>query len=203
MILRRNGYLLLRIKALRGICSKERGQVEWCVGLFYLLFLAIILCSHLQVETYCASAYYLEDALAASNLASAVIDLEEYGKTHTVLVQDPDVAYERFCVAVKGNLQLNDAWECENKQLIAGRVHVARYIVYNVKDDLVTVSEVASNGEVFQWQGVLGSVKAPNDILVESTGIYSEITFSVEGFGGVKVDARKGKLVDIVTENTL
>lgn len=203
MILRRKGYPQPKIKVLTELYRKECGQVEWCAGLFYLLFLAIILCSQLQVEAYSASARYLEDALAASNLASAVIDLEEYGKTHTVLVREPREAYERFCVAVKDNLQLNDAWECENKQLIAGQVCVAKYIVYNVKDDLVTVSEVSSNGEIFQWQGALGSVIAPNDIPVEATGIYSEITFPVEGFGGVKVDAHKGKLVDIVAEDVL
>lgn len=201
MILWRNVYLPLKINRPLELRKKECGQVEWCAGLFYLLFLAIVLCSQLQVEAYCATSSYLEDALAASNLASAVIDLEEYGKTNVVLIQEPGEAYERFCVAVKGNLQLNDAWECRNKQLIAGKVSVARYIVYNVKDDMVTVSEVASNGEIFQWQGTMGSVMTPDDTLVVATGIYSEITFPVEGFCGVKVNARKGKLVDVVVES--
>lgn len=198
MILRRKECLLRKIRSRTGICRKEHGQVEWCAGLFFLLFLAVILCSQLQVKVYYTTALYLEDALAASNLASAVIDLEEYGRTHTVLLKEPEAAYEKFRTAVKGNLQLNDAWECENKQLIAGQVCVVKYIVYNVKEDLVTVSEVSSNGEVFQWQGTLGNIAAPNGVLVESTGIYSEITYPVKGFGGVITEAHKGKLVDIV-----
>lgn len=198
MNLRRKEYLLQKIRAWKRKCRRESGQVEWCAGLFFLLFLSVTLCCQLQVQVYCASAHYMEDALAASNLASAVVDLEEYGKTQTVLLKEPEEAYERFCTAIKGNLQLNDAWECENKQLISGTVCVDKYIVYNVKNDLVAVSEVTPNGQVFQWQGNLGSIAAPNGVPVESTGIYSEITYPVKSFGGVVTEAHKGKLVDIV-----
>lgn len=198
MILRRKEYPLPRISVWVECRRKERGQVEWCAGLFWLLFLAIILCSQLQIGVYRTSAAYLEDALAASNLASAVIDLEEYGRTHAVLLKEPQLAYEKFCVAVKENLQLNDAWECGNKSLIAGRVSVVKYIVYNVQNDIVMVTEVMSGGELFQWQGTVGNVAAPNGVNVEATGIYSEITYPVEGFGGVIAQAHKGKLVDVV-----
>ena len=51
----------------------ESGQVSWVLGLFLILFLAILLYMQLQLAMYKASARYLEDALALSNLASAVI----------------------------------------------------------------------------------------------------------------------------------
>lgn len=193
MFLWRKEYLQRKISL-----HKEAGQVEWVLGCFFLLFLAIILCAELQMDAYRAAALYLEDALAASNLASAVIDLEEYGTTHAILVEDPIAAYECFCTAVKGNLQLNENWESENRTLISGSVNVVNYTIYNVKDQLVTVYEVNPGGGVQEWQGTLGSVTAPNGILIETTGIYSEITFSVDGFGGVTT-AHKGKLVDIVS----
>ncbi len=53
----------------------ESGQVSWVLGLFLILFLAILLYMQLQLAMYKASARYLEDALALSNLASAVIDI--------------------------------------------------------------------------------------------------------------------------------
>ena len=59
--------------------TRERGQASWVLGLFLILFLAILLCMQLQVALYRESAMYMEDALALSNLASAVIDIEEYG----------------------------------------------------------------------------------------------------------------------------
>ncbi len=46
----------------------------------------------------------MEDALALSNLASAVIDIEEYGITQKVLITDPEQAYERYCHALRENL---------------------------------------------------------------------------------------------------
>ena len=65
--------------------TREQGQVSWVLGLFLILFLAILLCMQLQVALYRESAMYMEDALALSNLASAVIDIEEYGITQKVL----------------------------------------------------------------------------------------------------------------------
>lgn len=180
--------------------AREYGQIEWMASLFFLLFLGILLCACMQVSAYRASSLYLEDALAASNLASAVIDLEEYGRTHVITVADPQEAYVRFCAAVQGNLQLNEAWECSNKALISGKVSVESYIVYNVKKDVVTVYEVKNNGGVHSWQGSLGSVMAPNGKYVESTSIYSELAFPIEGLFGVMVNAHKGQLVDIVAD---
>ncbi len=177
--------------------QRESGQVEWVMGYFFLLLLLIILCTRLQLDTYFTTAVYLEDALAASNLASAVIDLEEYGISHTILVDNPRMAYERFCTAVRGNLQLNENWECENKELINGKVSIADYRIYNVNQKKVTVYKIGMDGEISAWQGELGGVIAPNGITIESTSIYSEITFPVSGFGGFTVEAHKGKLVDI------
>lgn len=180
--------------------AREYGQIEWMASFFFLLFLGILLCACLQVSAYRASSLYLEDALAASNLASAIIDLEEYGRTHVIMVADPQEAYERFCVAVRGNLQLNEAWECNNKALISGKVSVQSYIVYNVEEDVVTVYEVKNNGGVHSWQGKLGSVVAPNGKYVESTSIYSELAFPIDGLFGVTVNAHKGQLVDVVAD---
>lgn len=35
---------------------------------------------------------------------------------------------------------------------------------------------------------------------IENTGVYSEITYPVEGFLGITVTAEKSKLVDVVSE---
>lgn len=118
--------------------------------------------------------------------------------THTILIENPIEAYGKFCTAVQGNLQLNDNWECENKELIAGTVNIVNYTVYNVENELVKVYEVKRDGHIREWAGVLGEVAAPNGIAIEATSIYSEIAFPVKGLGGITLEAHKGKLVDIV-----
>lgn len=199
MTLQKREFPLPKIR--RGsILRRESGQIEWISGLFFLLFLGILLFFFLQVSAYRASALYLEDALAASNLAAAVIDLKEYGKSHAVVIEDAQEAYERFCNAVCGNLQLNEQWEGSNRALISGKVCVESFIVFNVREDIVTIYEVDNNGDMVIRQGEMGNVYAPNGILVETTSIYSELSYPVVGLFGVTVNARKCQLADIVAE---
>lgn len=177
----------------------EAGQLEWVTGLFFLLFLGILLCGILQLDVFRASAACLEDALAASNLASAVIDVEEYGISHTILIKDPGEAYRLYLLALRTNLNLNEDWECPNKGLIWGKVRIMDYIVYNVKEDEVEIYQFDESGQLFRSQGSLGSVQAPNGKLIESTSIYSEAAYPVKGIMGVEAEARKSNLTDIVT----
>lgn len=167
-------------------------------GLFFLLFLGILLCALLQMEAFRSSSRYLEDALALSNLASAVVDVEEYGISNRLVISDPVQAYERYKAAVKENLNLNENWELSESRVISGPVSILNYTVYNVSGNDVDISCFDRNGMMTQWRETLGSAMAPNGMLIESTGVYSEITYRVDGLFGVSEDARKGKLVDIV-----
>lgn len=191
MTLRKERFLRLKT---------EPGQVEWVTGIFFILFLGAFLCLFLQLEIYKSSSRALEDALAASNLASAVIDVEEYGRTHRVWIEPWD-AYTRYRTAVKGNLGLNEAWECESRSHISGPVRVTAYSVYNVSGNDVIVSSFDENGNLTERQEKLGSAAAPNGKMIENTGVYSEIRYRIEGMQGTVVEAQKGKLVDIVAES--
>ena len=192
MILRKSGFPRLRIK------EAEEGQLEWVTGLFFLLFLGILLCGTMQLDVFRISAQYLEDALAASNLASAVIDVEEYGISNTIWIRDPEAAYGIYLKAVQSNLNLNGQWECNAKGMISGRVRVSDYIVYNVKEREVSVSRFDENGQLFLSQGQLGDVYAPDGQLIESTSVYSQIIYPVKGIMGVETLACKSNLADIV-----
>lgn len=181
--------------------ESRSGSVEWAAGLFFLLFLIILLCAEIQLSIFQTTSLYLEDALAASNLASAVIDIEEYGISHTVKIINPAEAYKRYKEAVRENLQLNDEWECMNTALISGKVTVEDYTIYNVDENVISMIHVSEGGQVRLGQGAPGRVKAPNGVMIEKTGIYSEISYPVNGFLGIAVQAHKGKLVDIAAEH--
>lgn len=180
--------------------NTESGQVEWVTGLFFLLFLGVLLCAVLQIDIFRSSSRYLEDALALSNLASAVVNVEEYGISHRLVIDDPRQAYERYRTAVKGNLNLDENWECQAVQMISGPVSIVNYTVYNVSGGDVEVSHFDENGLLTQWNETVGNAVAPNGVAIESTGVYSEISYEVEGLLGVKAKAHKGKLADIVAE---
>jgi len=177
--------------------KKNAGQVGWTVGVFSLLVLSVFLCVLLQLELYRTTSLYLEDALAASNLASALVDLKEYGMSHKILIGDPNLAYERYQWAVKGNLNLSDNWEGQTGGVVQGIIHIVDYTVYNVDGSDVTIFHYDENGLLTSWKEPLGSVAAPNGVMIESTSVYSEIAFTVKGLMGLEVQAQKGNLVDI------
>lgn len=196
MNLRKRGY---RLQSIREAAMKRgAGQVQWMVGLFFLLFLAVALCASLQLELYRTVSLYLEDALAASNLASAVVDLEEYGISHQILIKDPQAAYERYLWAVRENLNLDDAWNGRAGGVVQGMVRIIDYRIYNVSDGGVTIYQYDENGVMTMLHGSLGGVVSPGGIPIESTSIYSEVAFCVKGVFGVEVEAYKGNLADIM-----
>lgn len=195
--MRKPGRLLPKIKD-----RKESGSVEWVMGLCFLLFLAILLTAVIQILVFQTASLYMEDALAASNLASAVMDAEEYGITNKVQIEDPGKAFSRYCYALKRNLHLDENWENSNKALLSGKVEIVTYIIYNVSGTEVEIITLCDNGSMQYSYGEKGRVTAPDGNLVERTGIYSEIAYPVRGILGVEVQAHKGKLADIVVLET-
>lgn len=204
MILRKEEFPRRNIKKIcnftfpeRTLAGKESGQIGCMVGLFFTLFLGVMLYAVLWLEHYRAVSLYMEDALAASNLASAVVDVQEYGISHSILIARPEEAYKTYQWAVRGNLNLNAEWKGQAGSLMQGPVSIVQYIIYNVRGNEVTVYHFDEDGQMTQLQETLGNVAAPNGILVESTSVYSEIAFETEGLLGIKVRAHKGNLADV------
>ena len=187
----------LRMLWVKKCLTKECGQVNLMVGLFLILFLAIYLWASLQITRYRTASLYLEDALAASNLASAVVDLQEYGISHRIVISDPYEAFEQYKSAVKGNLNLDNSWLGSAGGVVQGKVTIENYTVYNVKGERVFVYSFDESGNMTQWEDTINAATAPNGIKIENTSVYSRISFPVEAFPGIIVEARKGKVADI------
>ncbi|MBE5862945.1 MAG: hypothetical protein E7295_08855 [Lachnospiraceae bacterium] len=199
MPLRKKEYRRRSIEedVMRGV---DKGQITIFAGLFFTLFFAVVLSGYLQMEMIRSSSGYLEDALAASGLAAALIDVREYGSSHVLRIRDANESYEQYCACLKANLGLDENWECENKHLISGQVKLENYTIYNVTGDQVEYCRLDGGGQ--EWHtGRLGQVLAPNGQVVERTGTYGEISYPFQGLWGLTMQARKGKLVDIVGEN--
>ena len=178
--------------------NTESGQVQTAFGLYAMCFLIIIGMAQFQLAACRASADYLEDALAASDLASALIDVREYGMTHKLVIPDPEEAYRTYREALQTNLQLREDGSSQFVGLISGPVEVVRYEIYNVDEEAGTVSVASLQGGGFvRRTGRLGEVKTPGSQLVRSTGVYSEVTYPLKGMFGMTITARKGKLAEV------
>ena len=182
--------------------KKDSGKLDIVMSVSMIVFVLILLMSQIQVWQWETTSSYVEDALANSNLASAVIDIEEYGTTGEVVISDMEYSYNLYKEALKSNLELNDNWESKHKSLISGPVSILNYTVYNVMLNgdiqICTFNETGSYSVSTVANGK-GTVKDPNGVTIENTSIYSEITMRVDGSFGISIDAVKDNLVDIVS----
>uniref|UniRef100_UPI004057BD58 hypothetical protein n=1 Tax=Acetatifactor sp. TaxID=1872090 RepID=UPI004057BD58 len=179
--------------------KKRKGTISTVVALFYVIFLVVIIAYMTQIYTYQTIKIDTEDALAASNLASAVIDIQEYGISQNIIIKDPVAAFGIYKDALKVNMGLNDSWYSTGQRGITGPVLVLEYVIYNVRDNDVEIHYFGSSNYSQVIPGGKGTVTAPNGKLIESTSVYSKITFSVEGIFDIQTTAVKEKLVDIVS----
>lgn len=167
--------------------------------MMFFLILVLAIFFGFRVTQYMITAAGVEDALAASNLASALIDVEEYGKSHKILIKDANRAFATYRDALCVNLKTDAFLQTTNQNFLVGQVEIMEYIIYNVADEQVFVQKLNGDGEILEeYAANVGSVYTPDGVCVESTTIYSRIGFGVEGLRGQRIDARKDKSIDIV-----
>ena len=102
--------------------------------MFFFLMVLIAALFQFKIYAYMVAGAYVEDALAASNLASALIDVEEYGRNHNVRIGDTQNAFRIYRDALHYNLALDEEGYSAKEELLSGRVQLQEYIVYNVLD---------------------------------------------------------------------
>lgn len=178
--------------------QKNSGQIEILMGMWAFFVVALVMLFCLKISHFMIAGAYVEDALAASNLASALIDIEEYGKSYDIYIKDPEEAFEVYKEALSVNLQLDAEGKTAQRALLEGPVRILSYIVYNVRDGQVEI--LSRSGPDGAWDaecGRAGEVFTPDGICVETTSVYSKVEFSVKGIGQQYITVQKEKSVDI------
>lgn len=179
--------------------KKDEGLVENLTGMIPVLAALLFMVVFVQLGVNQAAASMIEDALAASNLASAVISVEEYGISRCLAVEDPEKSFQIYRRALADNLGLDDTWVCRNSSMISGKVTVYEYSIYEVTGtDVVWYCFPQTGGmERKEFPGGAGTVKAADGTLIQSTSVYSRIGFPVNCLGR-EIYCYKEKCVDIV-----
>ena len=161
--------------------KKDKGLIEYSLSLIFLMICIFVVLLVFSYRRSIVERYYIEDGLAASTLAAAVIDTDIYGETEDLIISNTDNAYMVFKQTLKTNLGLDDAFILVNRTFMDSEVNVQEFRIYNMKDGLIT--EVLYDEHGNKQMQVLGSgVLTPNGKEVESTTIYSKIEFDVKGY---------------------
>lgn len=178
---------------------KDEGFVENLTGLLPVLAALLFMVVFIQLNVNQAAAGFIEDALAASGLASAVVDVREYGISRSLVVEDPGKCFQIYKRALADNLGLDDSWVCRNSSMISGKVTVCEYSIYEVTGaDVVWYCFPQTGGMTRrEFPGGAGTVRAADGTLIHSTSVYSRIGFPVTSLGR-QIYCYKEKCVDIV-----
>lgn len=184
----------LRIKSLR----KNNGQIGICVGMFWCMMVLIAVLFQIKLLQYQAAGTFVEDSLAASNLASAVIDVKEYGRTHNIVVESPESAFYRYKEALIYNLELDANLCSTNSEVLYGKVDILSYQVFNVLGDTVWRYRFEESGRLIDVVEMeLTGAYLPDGNRLETTSVYSKIGFCVTGLNGEEIYGTKEKSVDV------
>lgn len=178
--------------------KKDDGFLEQQISLLAVILAAFLIAVLVQLFLHQAAAGILENALAASNLASAVIDLEEYGSSGNLVVTEPEECYQIYSRALKDNLGLDEEWTRPDSSIVSGQVQVYEYSLYEVRGEDVTQYTCAQTGGISRTEhaGGTGKVAAPDGTVIHSTSVYSRIGFPIR-FLGLQLDVRMDKCVDV------
>lgn len=187
----------------RSLLGKNTGSVDLVSGMMLFCILVLTIFFAFRMTQYMVTAAGVEDALAASNLASAVIDVEEYGKTHRIRIADSERAFQIYRDALQSNMNLDQELYSTNHDFVLGQVQIKEYIVYNVYDEMVDIQAFDGNGLLtFAAIGRKGEIFTPDRICVENTTVYSRIGFQVAGLAGHTITGEKEKSIDIARWNS-
>lgn len=178
---------------------KQKGFAENLIGLLSVLTAFLLTIVFLQLAIHQAASTYIEDALAASNLASAVIDIEAYGVKHHLVVKNPEDCFAIYQRALKENLALDAFWICQNSSMIRGKVSIYEYSIYEVRGSDIVQYSFAPSGVMRrrEYPGGVGTVTSPDGTVIKSTSVYSKIGFPIQSLEQ-ELYCYKEKCVDIV-----
>lgn len=179
--------------------KKKKGSVEFFISLMMIFFTVLLITVGLKMRYINMTKNYIEDGLVASNLASAVIDLSEYGLTGNLVINDFEHAFDLFGKAIKDNLKLDHNYVPTNSMLINSKVDIIEYSIYNVSGSNVYLTKKSQNGTV-QTQTFLNGrdqIQTPNGVKITDTMIYSKIGFEIRGYADSTQYVLKENSVDI------
>lgn len=179
--------------------KKDSGILKNMVGVVPIIVVIMLAVFSLQFEISQAASAEIEDALVEANLASAVIDIQKYGASHQLLISSPQAACETFQRVLQANLSLDEQWECKNSSLIEGKVRLDEYSIYEVRGrDIIQYCFKQNTMSTQAFAEGVGRIEAPDGTKIQTTSVYSKISFQVRFFGRL-IEVYKHKCVDVIT----
>lgn len=179
--------------------KKKEGKIEVFISCIALIMVVLIVIMSVKLKEIKLTKNYIDDGLVSSLLASATIDLKEYGSSNNIINNDPEQSYYLFKDTLKSNLNLNNDFSAKNSNLITDKVNIEKFVIYNVKtSNDIEIIEVENGKIVNKTKENSGVLTTPEGVKIEKTTFYAKISFYVSGYlNNEKYKIVKEKSVDV------
>ena len=180
--------------------KKKKGSIEMFISSMIFIIITLVIVMQLRLKEVKVTQSLIEDGLVASNLASATIDLKEYGTTNHIINNNFNKSFDDYVVALKHNLNLDNNFMPKNKNLINGKVDIIEFTLYNVVGNDIQMTKRESDGSITKqtYANKLGVMTTPNGTIIKSATIYSKIGFELRGYLKDTLYVYKDGSVDVV-----
>lgn len=158
--------------------NKKEGSIPYVVAIVLLIFATGCFIANMRIQNAKVSHNHVNGALVAANLAAELVDLDRYANDRTIMIKDPDKSYEIFEKTLKSNIGLG--------KIIDNQVNIENFIIYDVEGNNVKVIKIKPNySENIIYNG-LNNTKTPSGVKINSTSIYTKVSYKVRSFIGEK-----------------
>lgn len=128
--------------------KKDEGFIQYALCIMLISICALIMLYTLRMRIVQEQKAFIEDGLTSSTLASAVVDLNEFGTYEYIRSgsnnnwdEEEQKLYDLFVENLKINLNLNDAmYPTATNGIITSKVSVVNFWIYNKELDAVAGS---------------------------------------------------------------
>lgn len=166
------------------LIKKKRGEFTNYMIMFLFVFVFMLFSTCLLRRNIALSTVKeTEECLKAATLAGATADLQEYGRSHNIVINDYDKSYTDFKESLINSMDLDNNFTPYKTDIIKSAINIDEYTIYNMRGDMVEcVSYMNGAASPSISSGSLGSIYTPSDILVTKSMVYANISFQVHGF---------------------
>ena len=183
------------------LLKKRDGTGDFIFPIYMILFCVMLFsyCYHDQILYY--TKINVEDSIAAATLASACINLYDYGDFDNMSYEVINSSYDLFEKSFKENMKLdNNLMPIQNSfnaTLIVQPIEILEFSYYCIRDGVVY--KTTKNGNVNVEKGFVGQATTPNGNVISQTTIYVKILLQIQNpYTKELIPVTKDFSVDIV-----
>lgn len=180
--------------------KRKEGNISIFFTYMFLLIIVAITSFTLATNKINLLKNQAEDALIASSLAAATVDLETYAKEGLVVnveIKGVKDSYNAFIRTFKENLDLNDNLVPKNESILK-KVKIEKFIIYSDVGTHIQVNDL-SNGYINSYQMPIGST-TENGKKIQDTMIYTKASFNIH-MGAINENPTKENLIKVTEKD--